>query len=276
MDKKYLLSIKEFSHLTNVHPKALRYYDIQDILKPYYVDPVSGYRYYSYHQKDLVWTIQLCVKAGIPLKDLASYIDNSTSWIQYQELFSRSEKLLREQIALLQQYLEYVEHGKQEMDRAERLMHSDVLAYHDIPASCWYIQPYIGQIPVEEWPMYFHRMYGELDKLGVTGNYTAVTEVCQAETRARFFAIQIGEDSSVLLPEECLLRIPQGQWLCKYASSKNPEDIWQWSAPHVLPENIMILMQTVLYTGVYNYVDPPLKQSCMLRPGVVPKNIPAE
>ena len=47
MKKENLLSIGALSKQTGVHIKSLRYYDSLGILRPAYVDPCSGYRYYS-------------------------------------------------------------------------------------------------------------------------------------------------------------------------------------------------------------------------------------
>ena len=50
MKKENLLSIGALSKQTGVHIKSLRYYDSLGILRPAYVDPSSGYRYYSLQQ----------------------------------------------------------------------------------------------------------------------------------------------------------------------------------------------------------------------------------
>lgn len=73
MDKKNLLSIGELSKITRVHIKSLRYYDSLGILTPAFVDPDSGYRYYSFEQKALVDAIQFCVELGIPLKQFHEF-----------------------------------------------------------------------------------------------------------------------------------------------------------------------------------------------------------
>ena len=44
-----LLRIGEFSKLSGVPIRTLRYYDEIDLFKPIYVNE-KGYRYYSYHQ----------------------------------------------------------------------------------------------------------------------------------------------------------------------------------------------------------------------------------
>lgn len=68
MKKDNLLSIGALSKQTGVHIKSLRYYDSLGILRPAYVDPSSGYRYYSLQQIPVVDAIQLCVDLDIPLK----------------------------------------------------------------------------------------------------------------------------------------------------------------------------------------------------------------
>ena len=75
-DRKGLLSIGEMSKLTGVGIQALRYYERKNILKPAYVDPDSGYRYYSINQVNFVTMIMNCVEFGIPLKELAGVIDS--------------------------------------------------------------------------------------------------------------------------------------------------------------------------------------------------------
>lgn len=45
-----MLKIGDFSKLTHVSVRMLRYYDNQGLLKPSYVDPVTGYRMYSAEQ----------------------------------------------------------------------------------------------------------------------------------------------------------------------------------------------------------------------------------
>jgi DNA-binding transcriptional MerR regulator len=42
-----MLKISDFSKLSLVSVKALRYYDERGLLKPVRVDPSTGYRFYS-------------------------------------------------------------------------------------------------------------------------------------------------------------------------------------------------------------------------------------
>lgn len=55
-----LYKIGEFSKLTNVPIKTLRYYDEINLFKPQEIDLFSGYRYYSKEQiEDLIKKIRI-------------------------------------------------------------------------------------------------------------------------------------------------------------------------------------------------------------------------
>ena len=71
--KNELLSIGEAAKLKQVSVKSLRYYETIGILKPAYVDPSSGYRYYSPNQMIDLDVILTCIELGIPLKSLTDH-----------------------------------------------------------------------------------------------------------------------------------------------------------------------------------------------------------
>ena len=68
-----LLSIGEAAKLKNVSIKALRYYEKLGIFNPAYIDPQSGYRYYSPAQLFDLDVILTCGELGIPLKHILDY-----------------------------------------------------------------------------------------------------------------------------------------------------------------------------------------------------------
>ena len=77
--KNELLSIGEAAKLKQVSAKSLRYYETIGILKPAYVDPSSGYRYYSPNQMIDLDVILTCIELGIPLKSLTDHKTNRGS-----------------------------------------------------------------------------------------------------------------------------------------------------------------------------------------------------
>lgn len=74
--KNDLLSIGEVAHLKGVGVKALRYYERIGILRPAYVNPETGYRYYAPRQMAELDVIVSCVQLGVPLKELTRYVSD--------------------------------------------------------------------------------------------------------------------------------------------------------------------------------------------------------
>lgn len=88
------MSIGKVSKMKNVSIKSLRYYDQIGILKPAFVNTETNYRYYTKEQLYLLDAITVCIKLGIPLKDLNNYVENSS--INLQKLLYDG-KILAEQ-----------------------------------------------------------------------------------------------------------------------------------------------------------------------------------
>lgn len=74
--KGELLSIGEVSKMKGVGVKSLRYYERMGVLPPVYVDPESGYRYYSMRQMVDIDIITTCIDLGIPLRELRDHMDD--------------------------------------------------------------------------------------------------------------------------------------------------------------------------------------------------------
>ncbi len=88
------MSIGKVSKLKNVSIKSLRYYDQIGILKPAFVNTETNYRYYTENQLYLLDAITVCIKLGIPLKDLNNYVSKDS--INLQKLLYDG-KILAEQ-----------------------------------------------------------------------------------------------------------------------------------------------------------------------------------
>ena len=88
------MSIGKISKLKNVSIKSLRYYDQIGILKPAFVNTETNYRYYTKDQLYLLDAITVCIKLGIPLKDLNNYVESDS--INLQKLLYDG-KILAEQ-----------------------------------------------------------------------------------------------------------------------------------------------------------------------------------
>jgi DNA-binding transcriptional MerR regulator len=74
-----VLKIGEFSALTQVSIKTLRYYDEVGLLKPLRIDPETGYRYYSAIQLPRLHRILALKDLGFPLNRVAEALDEGVT-----------------------------------------------------------------------------------------------------------------------------------------------------------------------------------------------------
>ncbi len=107
------MSIGKVSKLKGVSIKSLRYYDRIGILRPAYVNEKTNYRYYTKEQMYLLDAITLCLKLGIPLKDLNDYVVNDT--IDLQSLLYDGKMVAEERILEIRGSLEKLQDTLQNM-----------------------------------------------------------------------------------------------------------------------------------------------------------------
>lgn len=72
---KEKLTISEMAKLRGMTTEALRHYDRIDLFKPQYVDPYSGYRYYSIFQYEILGTIKELRQIGMSTHEIKQYFD---------------------------------------------------------------------------------------------------------------------------------------------------------------------------------------------------------
>ncbi|MGL5124443.1 MAG: flavocytochrome c [Fusobacteriaceae bacterium] len=77
--KKDLYLIGEISKITGLSNKTLRHYDENNILKPDYVDPNNGYRYYSEYQILKLQNIIILKNNGFSLEEIKKRFDQGNS-----------------------------------------------------------------------------------------------------------------------------------------------------------------------------------------------------
>lgn len=104
--KNGLLSIGEFAKLRGINVKSLRYYESIGALRPAYVNPDSGYRYYSINQLSDLDVVLTLIELGIPLKTIASYTNRDGQPVGLGQTTDRSLELLEQGKRLAQQRIE--------------------------------------------------------------------------------------------------------------------------------------------------------------------------
>ena len=69
-----LLPIGRFAKATRLSVKALRHYDELGLLRPAFVDPSSGYRYYRPAQANQAEAIRILRSLEMPLEEIAALL----------------------------------------------------------------------------------------------------------------------------------------------------------------------------------------------------------
>ncbi|MBU5591470.1 MerR family transcriptional regulator [Clostridium sp. MSJ-4] len=96
------LTIGKMAKLNNISEQALRLYDKIGLLKPYYVDESTGYRYYNIKQCARLDMIQYMKEFGMNLKQIKEHLDNNNVQL-IQEVLECQKKILDENILALTQ-----------------------------------------------------------------------------------------------------------------------------------------------------------------------------
>jgi DNA-binding transcriptional MerR regulator len=119
-----MLKIGDFSRLSRVSVRMLRYYDDAGLVKPEKIDEFTGYRYYSESQLPAMWKINTLKDMGFgvaAIREIMKCEDNS------QEM----EQLLVLHRAELQEEAKIIEGRLRSLDAAiERLKKGDKMKYN--------------------------------------------------------------------------------------------------------------------------------------------------
>jgi DNA-binding transcriptional MerR regulator len=114
-----MLKIGDFSRLSRVSVRMLRYYDDAGLVKPEKIDEFTGYRYYSESQLPAMWKINT-------LKDMGFGVAAIREIMKCEDNPQEMEKLLVLHRAELQEEAEIIEGRLRSLDAAiERLKKGD-------------------------------------------------------------------------------------------------------------------------------------------------------
>ncbi|HEX6554586.1 MAG TPA: MerR family transcriptional regulator, partial [Ktedonobacteraceae bacterium] len=95
-----LIPIGRFAQITHLSAKALRIYAEEGLLQPMYVDPTSGYRYYSLAQATLAARIRLLRLVDMPLEEIHAVLQ-ATNQELVQLLLTRHQRVLEKPDAFM-------------------------------------------------------------------------------------------------------------------------------------------------------------------------------
>ncbi|SDD32664.1 DNA-binding transcriptional regulator, MerR family [Paenibacillus sp. UNCCL117] len=127
MHPNELLSISDFSKLSEVSRKTLIYYDRIGLFKPAFVAD-NGYRYYSHSQFETIGVIHIFKELGMSLEEIQQHLGERSPETTLQ-LLRKQEENLQLQIAKLTRAKQMI---IQRAENIEQSMHLDTSQMHVI------------------------------------------------------------------------------------------------------------------------------------------------
>jgi len=112
-----MFKISEFSQLSQVSVKTLRYYDQLGLLKPAHIDPWTGYRYYTADQLLRLNRIMAFKDLGFTLQQIVRLLDEQVPAEQIRGMFRLKQAQLQELIAEEQARLARIEGRLRQIER---------------------------------------------------------------------------------------------------------------------------------------------------------------
>lgn len=226
MAKPGLLSIGNMAEMNHVTIPTLRLYDKLGLLKPEYVDELTGYRYYDIHQNARLDMIAYMKELGMSLTEIADVLEKEDITL-IEEILARKNEQIHEQIRDLRARHDAVERAIASIERYRKSPATGTISLEYID------QRYIWGIPCGE-NFYargidsFERELAALrEALGRQGfrqvhSYNVGTSICQQDFETQSFVpaqvfIFVGSRS------EGTAVLESGMYACIYLDSFDDE-----------------------------------------------------
>jgi effector-binding domain-containing protein len=122
-----MIRIGDFSRLSRVSIKTLRYYDEVGLLKPAYVDPSTGYRYYLYEQLPRLNRILALKDLGFSLEEIGRLIAEDLTLQALRGMLTLRKAEIQQQLQDASERIARVEARLEEIEKEQSMTPYDVV-----------------------------------------------------------------------------------------------------------------------------------------------------
>ena len=122
-----MIRIGDFSKLSRVSIKTLRFYDEMGLLKPIEVDRFTGYRYYEFDQLTTLYRILALKDLGFSLEEIGRLLDSDLSTEQMRGMLKLRKAEIRQQVQQEMERLERVELWLRQIEQENFMSKYDVV-----------------------------------------------------------------------------------------------------------------------------------------------------
>jgi DNA-binding transcriptional MerR regulator len=174
-----MFRIGDFSSLCQVSIKALRFYDEVGLLKPTFVDGVTGYRYYSANLLPRLKHILVFKELGFSLDEIALLLRQDLNPDQVREALRNKRNDLSRRIAKEQARLTQVESWLTQIEREGCVPQYEITIRQVGPQ--WVVSRRERLSSYDEASGLFHELSRHLKRHNVNGRHAARWHVCAAQ-----------------------------------------------------------------------------------------------
>ena len=122
-----MIRIGDFSKLSRVSVKTLRYYDEMGLLKPTNVDAFTGYRLYEYSQLSVLHRIPALKELGFSLEEIGRFLDDGLSVEEMRGMLKLRQTEARQRLREEAERLERIESQLRLIEQEDKMSKYDVL-----------------------------------------------------------------------------------------------------------------------------------------------------
>ena len=122
-----MIRIGDFSKLSRVSVKTLRFYDEMGLLKPVEVDRFTGYRYYEFDQLPRLYRILALKDLGFSLEEIGRLLEGGLSPEQIRGMLKLRQAEIRQRVQEEAERLERVENWLRQIEQEDSVSTYDVV-----------------------------------------------------------------------------------------------------------------------------------------------------
>ena len=176
-----MLRIGDFSRISRVSVKALRFYDEIGLLKPSYVDHFTGYRYYTAEVMPRLNRILIFKELGFSLEEIHLLLQEDMPVSQVRVALQNKRLELAGKIAQEQARLEQVESWLSQIEHQGRVPDYEILLKQTPPQ--WVASMRNMLASYEDAEELFAQLTHHLKKHNRTGQRAAIWHTCEGQGR---------------------------------------------------------------------------------------------
>lgn len=228
---KTVFRIGDFSEMNQISIQTLRYYDQIGLLKPYWVDKESHYRYYHINQSALVDAIQYLQDLDFSLQEIREILSSSDEDLHFHQLLEERRQSLVDKRSELDKKIRELEHFQSGtlLHQAKRSKTSlEVLYLPERPIVTFDIEQNIYDMNQEEYELSLRYLKQEVAHLVTddihfsrVGSLMAQEKFCQQDWQSQQFFFLTEKPCN--FSEHKAASLPAAYYAVTYASSFEDE-----------------------------------------------------